>query len=244
MKYKIIKNSNNQNEIHSELASKIWPEFMYHDIISNKYWKYLFTNFLSFQVAYVLGKTTIGIVNSVPLRWDKDFNELPDEGFDWAFKKAINDYNNNVKPNLLVVLQISVNKDYQGQGLSTLLLKSMKEISKQNDFKHTAIPIRPTLKSDYPLISINDYITWKRVDNLPFDPWLRIHMRNGCKILRVCKKSMKIEGTVQEWESWTNKKYPGNGDYIVAGALTPISIDTKKNIGEYIESNVWILYNT
>jgi len=120
----------------------------------------------------------------------------------------------------------------------------MKEISKQNNFKHLVIPIRPTLKSDYPLISINDYITWKRVDNLPFDPWLRVHMRNGCKVLKVCKKSMKIEGTVKEWESWTNKKYPGDGDYIVAGALTPISIDIKKNIGEYIEPNVWILYKT
>jgi len=61
MKYKIIKNSNNQNEIQSELTSKIWPEFMYHDIISNKYWKFLFNNFLSFQIAYVLDKTTVGI---------------------------------------------------------------------------------------------------------------------------------------------------------------------------------------
>jgi len=242
MKYKIIKNSKNQNEIHSELTSKIWPEFMYHDTISNKYCKYLFTHFLSFQFAYVLDKTTIGIVNSIPLRWDKDFNELPDEGFDWALKKGINDYHNNVKPNLLIGLQISVNKDYQGRGLSTLLLKSMKEIAKKNNFKHLVIPIRPTSKSDYPLISINDYVTWKRDDNLAFDLWLRVHMRNGCEILRVCKRSMKIKGTVQEWERWANQKYPGDGDYIVARALTPISIDTKKNIGEYIEPNVWILY--
>ena len=49
---------------------------------------------------------------------------------------------------------------------------------------------------------------------------------------------MQIEGTVHEWENWTNKKYPGNGNYIVTGALTPISIDTKKNIGKYIEPNV------
>ena len=97
MKYKIIKNSNNQNEIQSELTSKIWPEFMHHDIIVNKYWKYLFNNFLSFQIAYVLGKTTVGIANSIPLRWDKDFYELPDEGFDWALEKAVNDYNNNVR---------------------------------------------------------------------------------------------------------------------------------------------------
>ena len=85
---------------------------------------------------------------------------------------------------------------------------------------------------------------WKRADNLSFDPWLREHVRNGGEIIRVCQKSMQIEGTVHEWENWTNKKYPGNGDYIVAGALTPISIDTKKNIGEYIEPNVWILYKT
>ena len=53
-------------------------------------------------------------------------------------------------------------------------------------------------------------------------------VRNGGEIIRVCQKSMQIEGTVHEWGNWTNKKYPGDGNYIVTGALTPISIDTKK----------------
>jgi len=79
---------------------------------------------------------------------------------------------------------------------------------------------------------------WKRADNLSFDPWLRVHVRNGGEIIRVCQKSMQIEGTVHEWENWTNKKYTGDGNYIVIGASTPISIDTKKNIGKYIEPNV------
>jgi len=242
MKYIIIKNSDNQHKIQSELTSRIWPEFMQHDMIVNKYWEYLLSSFLNFQIAYVLDKTTIGIANSIPLKWNKDFDKLPDEGLDWALKKAVNDYSNNFTPNLLVGLQISIDKDYQGQGLSTLLLKSMKKIAKENNIKNIAIPIRPTLKSNYPLISIDDYITWERADNLQFDPWLRIHVRNGGEIVRACKKSMQIEGTVQEWESWTNKKYPGDGNYIVTGALTPISIDTKKNIGKYIEPNVWILH--
>lgn len=242
MKYTIIKNSDNQQKIQSELTSRIWPEFMQHDMIVNKYWEYLFNSFLNFQIAYVLDKTTIGIANTIPLKWDKDFDKLPDEGLDWALKKAVNDYSSNFTPNLLLGLQISTNKDYQGQGLSTLLLKNIKKIAKENNIKNIAIPIRPTLKSNYPLISIDDYITWKRADNLPFDPWLRVHVRNGGEIIRVCKKSMQIEGTVHEWENWTNKKYPGDGNYIVIGALTPISIDTKKNIGKYIEPNVWILH--
>ncbi len=242
MKYEIIKNSDNQNEIQSELTSRIWPEFMHHDKIVNKYWKYLFSYFLKFQIAYVFDSITIAVVNSIPLNWDKGFNLLPDEGLDWALEKAVTDYNKNYAPNLLVGLQIAINKDFQGQGLSTVLLKSIKNIAKEQNINKIVIPVRPTSKSDYPLIPIEDYITWKNPNNLPFDPWIRVHVRNRGEIIKVCKKSMQIEGKVHEWENWTNQNYPGDGNYIVTGALTPISIDIKKNIGKYIEPNVWILH--
>lgn len=37
--------------------------------------------------------------------------------------------------------------------------------------------------------------------------------------------------------------YFGNsGDYVVEGALNPVSIDLQNNVGEYIEPNVWVLH--
>ena len=49
---------------------------------------------------------------------------------------------------------------------------------------------------------------------------------------------MKIVGTVNEWEKWTNNTYPGNGNYIVQGALNSININKENNIGTYIEPNI------
>jgi len=51
---------------------------------------------------------------------------------------------------------------------------------------------------------------------------------------------MKINGTVADWESWTNMKFPESGTYIVPGALVPVTIDVEKNEGRYVEPNVWI----
>lgn len=53
---------------------------------------------------------------------------------------------------------------------------------------------------------------------------------------------MYIHGTIDEWKEWTKLDFPESGSYIIPGALNPISIDTKKNEGFYIEPNVWILH--
>jgi hypothetical protein len=33
------------------------------------------------------------------------------------------------------------------------------------------------------------------------------------------------------------------GDYIVNNALVPVRVDREKNIGRYIEPNVWVVHN-
>jgi hypothetical protein len=38
---------------------------------------------------------------------------------------------------------------------------------------------------------------------LPFDPWLRKHVRLGGTIAKVALSSMFIQGTVAEWQDWT-----------------------------------------
>jgi len=54
-----------------------------------------------------------------------------------------------------------------------------------------------------------------RIFSLPFDPWLRVHVRKNAKIINVCKKAVEIKGTVNQWETWTNMKFPESGKYVV-----------------------------
>ncbi len=120
----------------------------------------------------------------------------------------------------------------------------MKEIAKSNGIKNVALPVRPTLKWQFPLIPIDEYINWENSEGLPYDPWIRVHKRAGGEIIGICERSMEISGSVSEWESWTCLRFPASGDYIVDKALVPIKIDRENNTGTYFEPNVWIVHKT
>jgi hypothetical protein len=83
---------------------------------------------------------------------------------------------------------------------------------------------------------------WVRPDGLPFDPWLRAHVRIGGEIIRLAHPSMRIEGTVAQWEQWSGQRFPESGDYLVEGALAPVHIDRRADLGLYIEPNVWVVH--
>lgn len=82
---------------------------------------------------------------------------------------------------------------------------------------------------------------WQQPDNpgLPFDPWLRVHARLGAEILAAAPQSMVIPGTLAEWQRWTGMHFPESGAYVVPGALQPIEIDVERDLGRYVEPNVW-----
>jgi hypothetical protein len=226
------------------LGAKIWPEFMQHDEIVNRHWPMLYADFMHFQYAVLAGDEIVGIGNSVPLNWQEPFTELPDSGLDWAMGKANTDFKSGAKANLLVGIEILINEKYQGRGMSFRMLEIMKGIAKTNGIAHVALPLRPTLKSRYPLIPIADYVGWRNPDGFPFDPWLRVHRKAGGEIMGICERSMEISGSVSDWEKWTGLEFPGSGDFVVDGALVPVSIDHGEKTGKYFEPNVWVVHKT
>ena len=139
-------------------------------------------------------------------------------------------------------VQIIIPEEYQGKGISSIAVEELKNMCVKMRIQRLIIPIRPTLKSKYPINDIDTYIKWKNKDGLPFDPWLRVHVKKNAKIIKACKKAVEIRGTVNQWETWTKMKFPESGEYVVEGALCPIAIDRENNLGTYIEPNVWITY--
>jgi hypothetical protein len=102
--------------------------------------------------------------------------------------------------------------------------------------------VRPTLKHRYPLTPIDRYIHWRRQDGSHLDPWVRTHERLGASIVKVAPESTVTTGTVTEWEEWTEMALPESGNYVVPGALVPITIDRERNEGAYVEPNVWMVH--
>jgi len=242
MDYKIIIGEPEIEGFQKDLGAKTWPVFMQHDAIVNKYWPFLYTRFLNFQFALFENDEIAGIGNALPLNWQKSFTELPDAGMDWAMEKANLDFQESIKPNLLVGLQILVNKKYQGQGVSYEMLEIMKGIAKSNGIDTVALPVRPTLKCNYPLIPMDEYINWKNKDGLPFDPWIRVHMKAGGKFAGICNCSMDISAAVSDWGKWSGLIFHGSGNYIIDKALVPVVVDTEMETGRYLEPNVWITH--
>jgi GNAT superfamily N-acetyltransferase len=225
----------------SPVGEAVWPEFMMHDSVAGEHWDGLFETFGEYQFALLRedGRQVVGLANSVPLAWDAPVEKLPDEGWDWALRQSARDRAENKSPKTLCAIQISIHPDHQGRGLSAIMLKEMLALARQRKLGRLIAPVRPSLKSIYPLTAMADYIRWTDDSGLPFDPWLRVHARLGGRIVKVCQRAMQVIGTIGEWETWTGLRFPDDGEYIVPGALVPIRIDRSLDRGTYVEPNVW-----
>lgn len=226
------------------LASAAWPEFMLHDPVAGRLWDDLTTRFAAYQFALLAPDEdlVVGMGNSVPLAWHGALADLPERGWDWAFEQAVEDHAAGRTPTLQCALQIALRPAVQGRGLSRLMVQAMRSLGQRQGLRQLIAPVRPSAKSQYPLAAIDRYITWTTAEGLPFDPWLRVHARLGARILKPCHEAMTITGSLADWERWSGLRFPESGDYVVPGALNPVSFDVPADRGVYVEPNVWMVH--
>jgi GNAT superfamily N-acetyltransferase len=145
------------------------------------------------------------------------------------------------EPDVLSAMVAVVDRGRRGGGLSRLLIEGMRDLARREGFRSLIAPVRPTWKDRYPLTPLKRYVRWTREDGLPFDPWIRVHARLGAELLEVCPASMRVEGTREEWQAWTGMAFPDDGEYVVPGALVPVSFEGGR--GVYVEPNVWMRHH-
>lgn len=226
------------------IQATAWPEFMMHEAVSNRYWHQLLLEWPQFQfVLWDEAQDEIAAAgHSLPILWENDIRQLPDTGWDWALQTGMTQTTEVGARNKQCALSIAIAPAYRGTGLSQQMVETMKQIGRQQGFNQLIAPVRPNLKKLYPLIPMPNYVQWTNEAGLPFDAWLRVHIRSGAKLVKVCPRSMTVSGSVAEWESWTGLRFPESGLYVIEGALVPLKIMADKNEGLYIEPNVWLVY--
>jgi hypothetical protein len=226
-----------------ELLDRAWdrtqdtlPEYNSHGDVLNEYWERLSEELPEYQF-HLVGENDeiLARARSIPLRWDGTVDGLPD-GIDCAIARGFDEGDANV----LCAMVIMVPRDLQGRGLSAIAVRAMAELASGHGLGSLIAPVRPSLKERYPLVPIERYAAWRRPDGLLFDPWMRVHERLGAQVLRPEPRSLRITGTVPEWEDWTEMSFPESGDFWFPGGLTTVAIDHNNDSGRYWEPNVWM----
>jgi GNAT superfamily N-acetyltransferase len=224
-----------------ELLAAGWPEFMRHDPTAERHQARLAIELAGFQALLVDREkdelAALGV--SIPFAWDGTLAGLP-AGWDAVVEQGVGDLDEGRRPTALSALSVTVAPDRRGQGLSRLVVRGLKAAATRAGLGALLAPVRPSGKSAYPLTPMERYVRWARPDGAPFDPWLRTHWRLGGEVLGVCPASMEITAEVATWEAWTGLAFPETGPYVVPGALVPVAIDRERDLGRYLEPNVWL----
>jgi GNAT superfamily N-acetyltransferase len=226
----------------ASLEAGIWPEFMYHDPLLERLFGRVIEELPEYQF-YVWDdeqEKVVGAGNAIPAAWDGDVATLPEGGVDAVVEARFSEA--AAEPTVLCALQIVIAPEVRAQGLSSRMIRRMAEIGRDHGLDRLIAPVRPNLKHRYPLVPMERYITWRRDDGTHLDPWLRTHERLGAPIVKVASESMRVPGTIAQWEEWTEMTFPESGSYVVAGALNPVEIDRERDEGLYVEPNVWMVH--
>lgn len=222
-----------------EAFRPVWPEFIFHDPVSSWHIGRVETYFPQYDVLVLDGGQVVAGGWGVAVRWDGTISTLPG-GYDGALVSAVTGYENAVPADTLCIMAAAVRAGRQGGGLAGKTLTALRERATAAGLQHVIAPVRPALKSRYPLTSMEAFARWCRSDGLHIDPWIRTHQRLGATVLAPAPRSMIITGTVAEWEDWAAMAFPQTGQYVVPGALDLVTIDREQDLGTYAETNLWM----
>lgn len=224
----------------SERFAEEWPEFIFHDLEVRKYADRRQKYFRDWEFYLVTAdRRLVAGCWGVPIAWDGTVDDLPG-GFTDAMVRAVTTYEEGVVPDTFVLMAAAVRSDEQGRGHAGRVITAVRERAVAGALPKVIAPVRPTLKSSYPLTPIETFMTWTREDGLPLDPWVRTHVRLGATILAAAPYSQNMTGSVANWEKWTGLALPASGSYVIPDGLTVLEVDRETDSGVYREPNIWM----
>jgi hypothetical protein len=168
---------------------------------------------------------------------------LPSGGWEQAVVWAFDDKRRGVAPDTACALNISVAVSIRGQGMARLMLDALRRAAADAGLATLIAPVRPTRKEREPRTPMTEYAFRTRSDGLPFDPWLRTHVRAGGRILGVAPVSWLVAGSLAEWRGWTGLPFDADAEVEVPGGLVPVHVDLEADHGVYVEPNVWVRHD-
>jgi GNAT superfamily N-acetyltransferase len=175
----------------------------------------------------------------VPIPWDDDAAGLPTSFAD-VLRVAVEAHESGAATNTFVICGGVVHPGLKGRGTATELVRALITTGRDHGMTRVLAPLRPTRKHAYPLTSIEEYASWVRDDGLPLDPWLRLHVRAGGRVVALAPRAQTMLGSVREWEQWAGMPLPATGEYVIPDGMSVLHVDTDADVGTYTEPNIWV----
>ncbi len=216
-----------------------WPEFMFHDTVSDLLFDRLLRDHPESQLIAVDPANPANPVAracAVPYR---QAGALPARGYDHVILRGTADHG-SPRGTVAAALEITVRPDMRGRGLSGRLLRALRTHLADLGYHELVAPVRPTGKHEHPHLPMARYIERLRPDGLPSDPWLRTHARCGATLAGVAATSMIVTAALDDWRAWTGLPFDTDGPVIVPSALVPVYCDLGQQVATYVEPNVWM----
>ncbi|GAA2132238.1 hypothetical protein [Nocardioides bigeumensis] len=224
-------------------SADVWPEYNLHGDVLNELWPRLDQEIP--QLQFVLydddADEVVAEGHTGAFYWDGEDATLP-PSFDEALRLVFEPFRGTPPPNTLCALAAETPRGGRLRGLAAEILGAMRTLAGREGLTHLVAPVRPSMKDRYPITPIEQYVAWRRDDGQLLDPWMRVHERLGARVSTPLPDSLRITGTVAEWESWTGLAFPASGTYVFPEGLAPLSVDREADLASYWEPNVWMIH--
>lgn len=221
-----------------------WPEFVRQDLMGNAHYVRIAEE-LPEYVLFARDERgeVVAHAFSVPFALGADGDgagALPARGWDEVLLWAFGDLRRGTPPDTVSAISVVVAPHAQGRGLSALMLGALRGNARARGFREVVAPVRPSAKHREPHTPMAEYAFRVRDDGLPYDPWLRVHVRAGATVERVAPASMTVAGSLDQWRAWTGLPFDTEGPVEVPGALAPVLCRPEHDHAVYVEPNVWV----
>ncbi len=217
-----------------------WPAFLLHS--DDHRWDLLLEWFTRYQLLLISGNDLMGVVHAAPMFWNETIHGLPGS-IGEVMISAVGCRGINRPCNALAVLASVTPARHRENGVGKAMLSAAMASAAEHDLRSVIVPVRPAFKTRHPLTPFDEYVSWRRTDGSPFDPWLRAHWKMGGSMMKTAPKAVSVNGSVADWENWTDRPFDESGEYVVDGALQPVLIDRGRDYGRYEDPNVWVRHD-
>ena len=210
----------------ADFAGAVWPEYNLHGDVMNAHWPRLGSEFADFQ--FVLADADEDVVaqgHTIPCRWDGTAEGLPG-GIDGVIATGAADRGEHG-----VGARRARAARPPGPGARPRRARDDGRACRRHGLGNLIAPVRPSPRSATRSSRSSATPPGRAPTGCRSTPGCASTRGSAGGSCAPSRESLRITGTVAEWESWTGLALPESGVYVFPHGLAPLAVDREDDVG-------------